>query len=262
MKKRVLIDSALVMSLYVMTLLPGCCINIGDLFKAKCQTTQQVSVPLKDINELDVDTNVGSITVTGDDVTDCNITAEITVKAGSEEKARKLAEEVKIEFQSSDSRLGIKVRKPDSLPDRALVANFTIRAPKQLNLNCSTHVGSVNISDIKGRIRASTNVGSIICDQVVADLQLIANVGSIKAKCSDVAPTGCDVEITTNVGSISFAGPSQMSAQLNASANLGEIRTRRPITVVGSLKKSIKGTVGTGEGKIDLRTNIGSIEIE
>jgi hypothetical protein len=53
-----------------------------------------------------------------------------------------------------------------------------------------------------------------------------------------------------------------MSAQLNASTNLGSIRTRRPITVVGNLKKSIKGTVGTGEGKIDLRTNIGSIEIE
>lgn len=81
-------------------------------------------MPIKDINELDVDTNVGSITVTGDDVTDCNITAEITVKANSEEKARKLAEEVKIEFQSSNGQLGIKVRKPDSLTDRALVANF------------------------------------------------------------------------------------------------------------------------------------------
>jgi len=49
---------------------------------------------------------------------------------------------------------------------------------------------------------------------------------------------------------------------LNVSSNIGSIKTNKPVTVVGKLSKSIKGTIGSGEGKISLRTNVGSIEIK
>jgi len=262
MKKPFLINLSLVFCLCLLTLFSGCCINVGDVFKAKYERTENVSAPIEDAAELCVETDVGSITVTGADVTDCDITAKITVKARTKEKARELAEQVKIELQHAGDRLSIKVRKPDELKSRSLVVDFKITAPTQLNLDCSTHVGNMNVSGIKGQIEASANVGSISCNQVVAGLNLESNVGSIDVKYADTAPAACNAVITTNVGSIEFTAPTQLSAQLNVSSNIGSIKTNKPVTVVGKLSKSIKGTIGSGEGKISLRTNVGSIEIK
>ncbi len=76
------------------------------------------------------------------------------------------------------------------------------------------------------------------------------------------APAACNAVITTNVGSIEFAAPAQLSAQVNASTNVGSVKTDKPITVVGKVGKSINGTIGAGEGKIRLETNVGSIHIK
>ena len=262
MKRPFLVNLGLLSCLFLLTLLSGCCVNIGDVFKTKYERTENVSAPVEGADELYVETDVGSITITGADVTDCNITAEITVKAYTKEKARELAEQVRVEPIRSGDRLTIKARKPDGLKSRSLSVAFKITAPKHLNLNCSAHVGTVKVSDIQGRIKASVNVGSIFCSQVAEDLNLTSNVGSIEVKYSDAAPAACNADITTNVGSIEFTGPPQLSAQLSATTNVGSVKTAKPVTVVGKLGRSIKGTIGSGDGKISLRTNVGSIEIK
>jgi len=262
MKNRFVRNHGLVCFSCLIVFLPGCCINVCDVSKAKYEKTEHASVPVTNATALDIETDVGSITVTGSDVTDCNITAEIVVKARTREKARELAEEVKIEFELSGDKLSIKARKPAALKSRWLVVNFKITAPKQLKLNCSAHVGTIKTSDIKGKIMASADVGSIICDQVVTDLDVAANVGSIKVKYSDTATAVFYADIATNVGGIEFTGPPQLSAQLDASTNVGSIKTDKPVTVVGKVGRSIKGTIGSGQGKVRLKTNVGSIEIK
>ena len=262
MKECILTNANLAICLCLLALLPSCRINVGDAFEAKYQRTEGVAVLAADVAELDVETNVGSITITGDDVTDCNVTAEITVKAGTKEDARKLAEEVKIEVETSGNTLTVKAKKPAALKRRSLAVDFKITAPKRLKLNCSTHVGTVKVSDIQGPIKATVNVGSIICNQVVADIELESNVGSVEVRYAHAAPAACNAEITTNVGSIEFAGPPELSAQVNARTNVGSIKTAHPITVVGKIGKSIEGKIGSGEGKVRLTTNVGSIDIE
>jgi hypothetical protein len=261
MKKHFLKNPCLVVCLCSLTLFPGCK-DADSLFKAKYERTEHLSPAITDVAELGIETDVGSITVTGADVADCNITAEITVKARTQEKARALAEETKIELERSGDKLSIKAVKPAGLKKRSLVVDFKIIAPKRLKLDCSTHVGAVKVSDISGRIEASANVGSVICRRVVADLNAKSNVGSIEVEYADTAPAACNAEMTTNVGSIEFAAPPQLSAQVNASTNIGSIKTAKPITVVGKVGKSMKGTIGSGEGKVRLTTNIGSIEIK
>jgi hypothetical protein len=238
------------------------CKNIGGIFRAKYQKTENASVPITSETELNVESDVGSITVTGADVTDCNIIAEITVKARTKETAQKLVEEVKMEIQSSGDTLTIKAIKPDELKKRPLDVDFKIIAPKHMKLDCSTGVGTVTISDIEGRIKASANVGSVICSSVVAELDLSSNVGSVTVKYTDTAPAACKANIITNVGSIEYTAPPELSAQVHASTNVGSVKTTKPITVVGKVGKSIRGTIGSGEGKVTLKTNVGSIEIK
>jgi hypothetical protein len=58
-----------------------------------------------------------------------------------------------------------------------------------------------------------------------------------------------------------LAGPKDISAKLTAEANVGSIDTDRPLTVTGDLKQSIRASLGSAEGRISLRTNVGSIRI-
>lgn len=260
MRKHFLINLCMAASLCLLTVLSSCK-DINSLFKAEHQRTEHTSVPIAGVVGLNIETDVGSITVTGADVTDCNITAEITVKAQTKEKAQKLAEEVKMELESSSDTLTIKAVRPAELKKGALVVDFKIIAPRHMKLDCSTGVGTVTVSDIEGRIEASVNVGSIVCRTVVAELDLSSNVGSVTVKYADTAPAACKANIITNVGSIEFTAPPHLSAQVHASTNIGSVKTAKPITVVGKVGKSIKGTIGSGEGKVLLKTNVGSIEI-
>ena len=259
MKKHLLMNSCLVVCLCVLTVFAGC----SDFhFKAKHARTVNLSVPVGQADELCVETAVGSIAVTGAEVTDCNIVAEITVKAETEDEARKLAEQVKIEARPDGDRLSVKVSKPADLKKRSLEVKFKIFAPKQLKVDCSVNVGSVSVSDMDDRIKVSGNVGSIFCRQIVGDVDLNSNVGSVEVEYSDDAAAACNATITTNVGSIEFAAPAQLSAQVNASTNVGSVKTDKPTTVVGKVGKSVNGTIGAGEGKIRLKTNVGSIHIK
>lgn len=262
MKKRIIAYVGLFLSWCLLTFLSGCCINLGEVFKAKYERTKNLSVPIDSATELYVQTEVGSITMTGIEASACDVTAEITVKARTKDKARQLAEQVQIQVEPSGQRLSIRAKKPAALKSRSLSVNLEIATPRQLDLKCTTHVGTIKVSDMKGRVEASADVGSIICKDVVAAVDLKANVGSIKAKYSDSAPSACNADIATNVGSIEFTGPPQLSAELNASTNVGSLKTSQPLTVVGKVGKSVRGTIGSGQGRVHLRTNVGSIEIK
>ena len=259
MKKHLFMNSWLAVCLCGLTVFSGC----GDLnYRAKYVRTVDMSVPVGQASELCVETSVGSITVTGADVTDCDITAEIIVRAKTEDEARELSEQVEIVAKPDGDKLSVKVSKPAKLKKRGLEVKFTIVAPEQLKLACSINVGSAKISDMNDRIKVSGNVGSISCRRVVGDINLNSNVGSINVDYAEAAPAACNATITTNVGSIEFKAPAQLSAQVNASTNVGSVRTDKPITVVGKVGKSISGTIGAAEGKVRLATNVGSIHIK
>lgn len=91
---------------------------------------------------------------------------------------------------------------------------------------------------------------------------MTSNVSSVDVSYAQTARADCSIGITTNVGSIDLVAPAQRSAQVNAAANIGSVKTDRPITVVGKVGKSVNGTVGSVEGKVRLRTNVGSIHIK
>jgi hypothetical protein len=262
MKERIFINPILFTILSLTTFMSGCCINIIDVFKAKYTRICQEQVCADSTTRCEIEINIGSITIIGSDVNDYEIKAEITVKARNKEKARKFAEQVAIETELSTDALFIKVAKPEDLAERNLSIKLIVTAPRQIELHCSTHIGSIKIEHIQGHISASSEVGSITCENATNDIELGTNVGSIEATYADNAPEAFQADITTNVGSIDFTAAQELSAEIDASTNVGSITTSKPLTVVGKVGKSIKGTIGSGQGKIRLKTNVGSIKIK
>jgi hypothetical protein len=267
MKRHYVIQVALYAMLAAIPLVVGCCVNTSSggcnagHYRAKAERTEELTAPLTDITALDVATNVGTIRLDGADVAEARITAKITVKAQTEEEARQLVEQVRLRVEPSGRNLVLRAVKPSGFGRNELAVDFTIAAPGHLAAECATDVGDIRITDLAGRIEAKTDVGKVVCAGLRGNATLRTNVGDIRATYAPDAPAAIRLAATTNVGSVDFEGPTEISARLSASANVGSIDTDRPLMVTGQMKKSVNATLGNAKGDITLRTNVGSIRI-
>jgi len=241
-------------------LVGGCYVG-GDTFKAKFVRNEELTAPLDGIGEMDVNVEVGKIQLEAADVAQARIQAEIKVRAATEEKAEELAQGVRITAESSGHTLVVRAVKPSGFGRNELSVDLTITAPAGLELKCTTNVGDIRTIGFAGAVKAQTSVGAIACTGLRGDVDLHTNVGDIRAEYASDAPAAIRVAASTNVGEIELAGPQEISASLTAEANVGSIDTDRPLTVSGHLKQSIKASLGGEEGRINLRTNVGSIRI-
>ncbi len=241
-------------------LLTGCVIHTGA-YRAKFSRSEDLTVPLANGTALNVTTNVGTIHLEAAAVDEVHIAAEIKVKAATEERVQELAEEVRIVAEPAGQTLTIKAVKPSDLGRNQLSVDFTITAPAGLAVDCTTNVGDIRIAGFTQRVKASADVGRIHGTGLRGEIDLRTNVGDVQADYAGDATPALNVTMTTNVGNIDFAGPQDISAHLTASANVGAITTDRPLSVKGSMKQSVSATLGQGEGRVNLSTNVGSVKI-
>jgi hypothetical protein len=244
----------------VSALTAGCQFG-GDAFKAEFTRSEELTGPVAGITMLDIRTDVGKIHLEAADVAEIRVRAEIKVKAATEERAKELAEGVRIVLKPSGKRLAIKAVKPTGFGHNQLCVDLTITAPAGLALKCTTNVGEISTTGFTGHIEAFTDVGTIICTGLHGSVDLRTEVGDIRVEYAPDAPAAIHVDASTDVGSIEFAGPKDISAKLTAEADVGSINTDRPLIVTGHLKQSIRASFGSAEGRINLRTDVGSIRI-
>ncbi len=259
----------------------GCCFIIGSCaMRAKYERTVQLSAPLSPGSGFAAQTHNGSITITGADVTDCNLTATVTARAITEEDAKKLAERVKIKLEPWGDKLTAKIDKPTFRFNKSVSVSLDVTVPNNTDLELTTHNGSIRITDITGRLNATTHNGkvtaeqisgtielhthngSVICREVSGDTQLKTHNGSVKLYYSEDAPSVCNISLITYNGGIDLTTPSDFSGEVEASTHNGSINTELPITVKGKVsRRKLTGTIGTGQGKLHLETHNGSIGI-
>jgi len=259
--------SCLICSIVVLV---GGCIVIGDCCKAKCEKKEVLLAPLESGSTVEVETSFGSINVTGADVNDCNVTADICVNAPSEEKAKEIAEQVKIRLVRNSKTLCVKTDKPLLKGNCCIGVSFNITVPKQTGIKCETSYGSVKLADIEGNVEAKTSYASIDCKNVSGEIELKTSYGSID--CTDVKPTTLEAkssfggisincspstipdlaaDVKTSYGNIDFGVPPNFAGKIDASTSFGSVGISPPSTVKE-----------TGNGKIHLKTSFGSIKVK
>lgn len=171
----------------------------------------------------------------------CGVTAVIRAKAKTAAEAQGMVEQVSMNVRSSGEGYYLAPVKQDGGPWNDLSVDLYVALPAGVQPDVQTNMGSVELYELEGKIKAATNMGSI------------------KA----VNTTG-DVELFTKMGSIEFIAPKDLSAKLNAQTKMGSIKSDLPLEVNQSdmFRKSAQGTVGTGQGNIRLTTDMGSINVK
>lgn len=240
-----------------------CLALTGCDLKEKYERSVEMPLSISAGQKLVVYTDVGSIKVSGGNVQQTGIKAKITGRADTIEKAQTVAEAVKIIVEDNNNNILIKIDKPAMTKSNWYEVDYTIDVPEDIGLEYKTDVGSATVSNIKGDILISCDVGSITCENVRGKMNLNADVGNISVAYAEDTNGQVNAELSVDVGSIHFKGPKNISAKLDVSTDVGSIHSDLPITVQGNVcKKSLNGTVGQGEGFVQLKTNVGSIDIK
>ncbi len=114
-----------------------------------------------------LDTRIGDIKIEGWNDSRVEIEAEKVVRAGSEAKAARLFEQIKIEVREEDEGLSLRTIYPPRRPWRLfrgatkLSANFRIRMPNRANLRLKCVDGDVTIRGMRGHQHVRVSYGVV-----------------------------------------------------------------------------------------------------
>ena len=280
--KKTVIKVSLIGLLCLLVLTAGCCINITNCFKAKYERIEKLSMSMTGQTSLSAATSFGDITVRGDDVTDCNVTAKIKAQAPSEDEAEQIGEAVKIYFIDDGEGLKLQIDKPKLDCNRSIGVSLKIIVPRRMSMVLDTSYGDIDLENLNGSISSNTSFGDIDCKDIEGRLNLNTSYGDIDCRkiCSEdisvetsfgdvdvsflpSSPARLNADVDSSYGDIDFTAPSGFAGIVDMKTSGGSIRTNLPVTVSGEIKKQqVKGSVGTGEGKLELKTSFGSIRLK
>ena len=250
MKKDYFTKISLGCLLCLLIFLPSCsCINIGCWPQAEFERTVQVSAPLAAGSMLVAETGRGSITITGADVTDCNVTAEICARAPTEQEAQQIANQVKIHLEPAGKTLTVKTEKPCVTNNRSISVSFNIIIPNQTNIQCASSRGTTELTNIRGKVKGKTSRGSIKAENIHGSLELDTSRGSIN--CRDISSD--NIRLETSRGNITLSKASCDSLKLESSR--GNINVSESTADIANLSSSRGHVTYQNVTTIDLTAN-------
>jgi hypothetical protein len=241
----------------------------------------------------------GSIKIRGQETNKCEIKANTKIATRDEERGQRLLKRVSVDVRPSEKIVWVEVQLTEDLQGSQLAkVDFEITLPKKADLKLTTGNGSVDLTGITGDIHCdigngiitagevsgstrlsinfgeiwvakadfkksliTANNGPVTCEEISGNLHVKVNSGDVKVRYAEAAPSVCNVSISTNNGDIDITGPVDFSAMVEAKTMVGAIETDLPLTVKRAGGSKASGKIGKGEGKLRLRTTIGSIKI-
>jgi beta-lactamase regulating signal transducer with metallopeptidase domain/LysM repeat protein len=207
---------------------------------------------LKPGTELRIQNDIGSIKIQGGSGRDCAIKVKVEAKDATPEEAEEIAKKVVVQVTPRNDRVEIGVQMPAEFTKEqreGIQVHFDMTIPRDLIVLALQDVGDIRLADLNDSVQARTNVGAIRAQTLQGN-----------------------VALTVNVGDIDVAMPADPSAKVRATTRIGAVESDLPLDITsasatragavhGALGSSATGVLGTGEGKLDLTTNVGSINI-
>ncbi|MHC4727337.1 MAG: DUF4097 family beta strand repeat-containing protein [Planctomycetota bacterium] len=128
-------------------------------------------------------------------------------------------------------------------------------------LDIQTDDGRITLTRIAGNIKVRSNDGSVRIEDFIGNVDIQSDDGRITVIYSEGAGGVFDIAMVTDDGAVDFKAPTNFSANVEVITD-GSVYTDLPVKVLGTLGKSgMKGVIGTGEGRLYIKTDDASIRI-
>lgn len=217
---------------------------------------QEITIPAS--GELSVDGRQnGGIAVQGWDRDEVRIEARITASARSEQRAAADADAIRILTDGGR----VRADGPDSRRNESWSVSYRIFAPRGMALDLEAHNGGISVDEMRGGARLSTVNGGLSLSRISGDVRGRTTNGGIKVELDGDRWRGDGLDLETTNGGITLDIPRNYSARLETGTVNGRIDTEIPITVTGSVSRTLSTELGSGGAPIRAVTTNGGVRI-
>jgi hypothetical protein len=210
-------------------------------------------------NPLDINAGRnGGIRVRGWDRGDVLVRARIVGYADSDAEARRVVSGVRIDTAGgSVSALG-----PDGNGDSGWSVSFEVQVPRAALLTLNTRNGGIAIEDFRGSAKFRAQNGGVTLRDVSGDIRGETTNGGVTVDLTGDHWDGAGLDVETHNGGIRLTLPANYSADLETATTHGRLSVDFPMTVQGSIGRSLTTTLGAGGAKLRAITTNGGVSIQ
>jgi hypothetical protein len=247
------------------------------------------TVPLKPGSQVSLNNLNGGVTFEAWDRNEVHIEAEKQVRAGSDEQARKLMSQIRIDVVPGPSGLRIDTHIPKReeggfLADLfngggvSLGVTYKVQVPRHVALDVVNSNGGLQVTGTLGNTHLKTTNGGLTVTEVSGDMRLESSngsvtvarsAGSLKAETSNGGInaelrhlSGGALSLETSNGAVSVHLPRDARFTIDAETSNGGVRSDFPVEGGKPGKRSLQGTVNGGGTKLYIRTSNGGVHIQ
>ena len=218
-------------------------------------------IAIKNLTSLELDAINGSVEIEGaSNIDSVTIWGERRVESDSQEDADEHLEYLSVEMSESEDKLSIWTEQPEQSSGRNYIVEYNIQVPKSWQLDIAQVNGSITISSMENFLDVNAVNGSLNLEDISASVDGGVTNGSID--CSISLPESGTCKLAGVNSSIDLSIPQSTSAQFSARITSGAITLSNLYLQNQTVTPtSVTGTLGAGEGEIELVTVNGYITV-
>ena len=233
--------------------------GVNDPFDA--EESFSVKVDATGVLTLDVNGIIGGITITGSSTVDSVTIAGVKgVNADTQAEAEAALGSIDVQIQTVGDQIVVTTVHPSSGNGLNFTVNYEITVPDDMDLVIDNAIGGILVTRITADVDIDNANGGIELDDITGSVTVDLGNGGIAAEIT--LPTNGQIDITVGNGAIVLAIPQNTSAEFSANVGNGTISiTGLTLQNQVTTNTSVTGTLGAGDGEIQLSTGNGVIEV-
>jgi DUF4097 and DUF4098 domain-containing protein YvlB len=203
----------------------------------------------------------GEIEIEGrDDVDSVTVIAHKWVGSDSLEDAEEHLDELEILVTEEMDEVLIQTLQPENTQGRKYIVDYQIILPSDLEIEVISDNGDISVQDVENLLTVDAENGDVFLSSISANVDIDLGNGSIDS--TMVLPVDGEMEMSIENGDIELSIPTSTSAEFSASVGNGSISTYN-LEFDGAVEtnQSLAGTLGFGDGEIDLEAMNGHISV-
>jgi DUF4097 and DUF4098 domain-containing protein YvlB len=203
----------------------------------------------------------GGVTVKGWLRNDVSIRSRVETWAPSAGEAGTLAGLVRVDASAGQ----IKASGPDLQRDSSWSVSYEIFIPQNSDLSMTSFNGSINVSDVRGRIEFDAKNGGVRLTRVAGDVRGQTSNGGIHVELSGSTWEGGQLDARTTNGSVIVGVPEKYSAHIQAETVNGVFDSDFPLSVNVNGRprpRTLDFSVGSGGPVVHVSTTNGNVKFQ
>jgi hypothetical protein len=200
----------------------------------------------------------GGIGVEGESRSDIFIAARVVATADTVEQARAIASRVQVSATADR----VEANGPRNLGrHEGWHVSYRLRVPQQTPLKLTTTNGGISIDNVNSRLDLTTTNGGLKLSHIGGDVEGRTTNGGIDVTLDGNGWQGGGLDVETTNGGVRLKLPDNYNAHLETSTTNGRVSIDFPVTVQGTLGRSLSTDLGSGGATIRVRTSNGGVKI-